>query len=90
MCVLVNITLLGVLYYTPVWCTMTLLILLQVHPSRRFERRAKMSYDAANERIRIIDEDIMQNTTEYFDDLFLFKEVCISLAVSGYLQLLTF
>jgi len=58
-----------------------------VHPSRLFERRAKMSYDAVNERIRIIDEDIMRNTTEYFDDLFLFKEVYVtnSLAVSKYL-----
>ena len=46
-----------------------------MNPSRSFERLGKISYDAINERIRIIDDDQLRNTSEYFDDLLLFKEV---------------
>ena len=46
-----------------------------MNPSRRFERYARLSYDATNERIRIIEEEQIGTEREYYDELFLHREV---------------
>lgn len=49
--------------------------LVEVDPSKQFERRANISYDATNMRIRIIDEvEEGRSERKFYEELFLYKE----------------
>ena len=47
----------------------------QIDPSKRFERRANLSYDATNQRVRTIDEIEEGSERDFYDEISLFEKV---------------
>lgn len=47
----------------------------QIDPSKKFERRANISYDAKNQRVRTIDEVEVGSERDFYDEISLYKEV---------------
>ena len=47
----------------------------QIDPSKRFERRANLSYDATNKRVRTIDEIEEGSERDFYDEISLFEKV---------------
>jgi len=48
--------------------------ILEIDPSKEFESRARLTYDAYNERIHSIEEVNLHDKKDYFQSLYLFKE----------------
>ncbi|XP_065184344.1 mammalian ependymin-related protein 1-like [Sycon ciliatum] len=47
--------------------------LFEVNPSRRFERFARIAYDASNERVAIREEVIEGETREFYEEIFIHR-----------------
>jgi hypothetical protein len=48
--------------------------LIEIDPSKRFERRANLSYDATNQRVRTIDEIEEGSERDFYDEISLFEK----------------
>jgi hypothetical protein len=48
--------------------------LIEIDPSKKFERRGNLSYDATNQRIRMIDEVEVGSQRSFYDDILLYNE----------------